>query len=340
MIDGPEKRTRREFVGGMARLAGSAGLLGLRPGAAAAEPPPETTRLRLYKFPGTCIAPMYVAEDLLRAEGFTSVEYLEFPEGAKGLPDRVGSGAVDITQWYLTPFIVAADKKAPIVFLSGVHTGCQELVAVGSIRSIRDLKGKTVVAPVGGVLNSFVMAMLGHVGLDHRKDVNVVEMTPADAIQAMTEGKADAFLATAPFAQELRAKKIGRVIANMATDRPWAQYFCCMLMSNREFVQRNPVATKRAMRAILKADQLCATEPERVARYLVDRGFTRNYDYALQAMKDVPYGRWRQYNPEDTLRFYALRLHEVGVIESTPKKLIADHASWRFLTELKKEMKA
>ena len=336
--DAPANRSRRAFAGGLA-LAGTASLLGLGSRAEAAEPLPETTRLRLYKFPGTCIAPMYVGEELLRAEGFASVEYLEFPEGPKGLADRVGSGAVDITQWYLTPFIVAADKTVPIVFLAGVHTGCQELVAVGPIRTIRDLTGKTVVAPVGGVLNSYVMAMLGAVGLDPRKEVNVVEMTPADAVKSMAEGKADALLATPPLAQELRAKKIGHVIANMATDRPWSQYFCCMLMSNREFVQKHPVATKRAMRAILKADQLCATEPERVARYMVDRGFTRNYDYALQSMKDIPYGRWRQYNPEDALRFYALRLHEVGVIESTPKKLIAEHTNWRFLAQLKKEMK-
>ena len=330
--------SRRQFVGGLT-LAGTAGLLGLRPEAAAAEPPPETPRLRLYKFPSTCLAPQYMADELLRAEGFTDVQYLEFPEGVKGLYDRVGSGAVDITQWYLTPFLVAADKKTPIVFLSGVHIGCQELVAIGPIRSIRDLKGKTVVATAGGVLNSFVVAMLGHVGLDYRKDVTVVEMTPTEAVQSLAEGKVHAFLATASLAQELRAKKIGHVIANMATDRPWSQYFCCMLVASREFVRKHPVATKRAMRAILKADQICALEPERVARVIVDRGFTKSYDYALQAMKDIPYGRWRQYDPEDAVRFYALRLHEAGVIESTPQKIIAGHTDWRFLNELKKELK-
>jgi ABC-type nitrate/sulfonate/bicarbonate transport system substrate-binding protein len=154
--------SRRQFVGGLT-LAGTAGLLGLCPEEATAEPPPETPRLRLYKFPSTCLAPQYMADELLRAEGFTDVQYLEFPEGVKGLYDRVGSGAVDITQWYLTPFLVAADKKTPIVFLSGVHVGCQELVAIGPIRSIRDLKGKTVVATAGGVLNSFVVAMLGQI---------------------------------------------------------------------------------------------------------------------------------------------------------------------------------
>ena len=75
------------------------------------------------------------------------------------------------------------------MFLSGVHVGCQELVAIGRIRSVRDLKGKTVVAPVGGVLNSIVAVMLGHVGLDYRKDVNFVEKTPAEAIQLLPKGR-------------------------------------------------------------------------------------------------------------------------------------------------------
>jgi NitT/TauT family transport system substrate-binding protein len=338
MRDQRARWNRRQFVARLT-LAGTAGLLGLRPGEAAAEPPPETPRLRLYKFPGICLAPQYVAEGLLQAEGFTDVQYLAFPEGARGVYDRVGSGAVDFTQWYLAPFIVAADKKVPIVFLSGVHVGCQELVAIGQIRSIRDLKGKTVVAPVGGALNSIVAVMLGHVGLDYRTDVNFVEKTPAEGIQLLAEGKVDAYLATPPFGQELRAKKIGHVIINTATDRPWSQYFCCMLVGNREFVRKHPVATKRVMRAILKADQICALEPERVARDIVDRGFIKSYDYALQTMKDVPYGRWRQYDPEDAVRFYALRLHEAKVIETTPQKVIAEHTDWRFLNELKKELK-
>jgi NitT/TauT family transport system substrate-binding protein len=112
-----------------------------------------------------------------------------------------------------------------------------------------------------------------------------------------------------------------------------------MLVGNPDFVRKHPVATKRAMRAILKADQVCALEPERVARDIVDRGFTKSYDYALQTMQDVPYGRWRQYDPEDAVRFYALRLHEAKVIESTPQKIIAEYTDWRFLNELKKELK-
>jgi NitT/TauT family transport system substrate-binding protein len=337
MRDAWVRWNRRRFVQGLT-LAGTAGLLGLGPEAVGAEPPPETPRLRLFKFPGICLAPQYVAEALLRAEGFTDVQYLEFPEGGAGVYDRVGSGAVDITQWYLVPFIVAADRKAPIVFLSGVHVGCQELVATARTRTIRDLKGRTIAAPFGG-LNTIVFAMLAHVGLDYRTDVNFVEKAPREAIELMADGRVDAYLATPPIVQELRAQKIGHVLVNMATDRPWSQYFCCMLVSNQEFVRKHPVATKRALRAILKAEQVCALEPERVARTIVDRGFTTSYDYALQTMKDVPYGRWRHYDPEDAVRFYALRLHEAKVIESTPQKIIAQGTDWRFLNELRKELK-
>jgi NitT/TauT family transport system substrate-binding protein len=106
-----------------------------------------------------------------------------------------------------------------------------------------------------------------------------------------------------------------------------------------DFVLKHPVATKRAVRAILKANELCALEPERAARTIVDRGLTKSYEYALQTMNDVPYGRWREYDPEDTVRFYALRLHEVGMIKNTPQKIIAQGTDWRFLNELKKELK-
>ena len=61
---------------------------------------------------------------------------------------------------------------------------------------------------------------------------------------------------------------------------------------------------------------------------------------ALQTLTDNPYDKWREYDPEDTLRFYALRLHEVGLIKSSPQKIIAEGTDWRFLTELKRELKA
>jgi NitT/TauT family transport system substrate-binding protein len=73
---------------------------------------------------------------------------------------------------------------------------------------------------------------------------------------------------------------------------------------------------------------------------LVDAGFTPRYDFALETLKELPYDRWRQFDPEDALRFFALRLHEVGMIRSSPNALLADGTDWRFLNEIKRELKA
>ena len=142
-----------------------------------------------------------------------------------------------------------------------------------------------------------------------------------------------------PGSIELRRRKIGHVLINITTDPPWSQYSCCLIASTREFVNKHPVATKRALRAILKGTNMCAVEPDRAAQLLVEGGRTLQYDLVRQVLKEIPYDRWRDYNPEDTVRFYALRLHEVGMIKSTPQKIIAEGTDWRFLNELKKELK-
>ncbi len=135
--------------------------------------------------------------------------------------------------------------------LAGVHSGCFELFGTERVRAIRDLKGKTVaVLGLGEAEHVFVSSMLAHVGLDPRKDVRWVASPPVDSIHRLAEGSVDAYLAFPPFAQELRARKIGHVVTNSTVDRPWSQYFCCMVVGRSEFVRKHPVATKRAIRAV------------------------------------------------------------------------------------------
>ena len=112
------------------------------------------------------------------------------------------------------------------------------------------------------------------------------------------------------------------------------------MSANREFAQKNPVATKRALRAILKGSEICASDPDRGAKAYLDLGYKINPEYARQALREIPYGRWRDYNPDETVRFYALRLREAGMVKAAPQKLIAQGTDWRFLNELKREMKA
>ena len=330
--------TRRQFLESTSVL-GAASLLGYSR-IAAAEPPPETRKIRLVHAPAICFAPQYLAEELLRLEGFSEVSYVEDISGKS--VDGILSGRADLTMDAAATTVYTMDGRQSLVALAGIHAGCYELFGNERVQAIRDLKGKTVsVSTLGGADHVLLASMLAYVGMDPRKDVNwIVGDKAMDAMRLFVEGKADAFMGFAPAPQELRAKNIGHVIVNTAQDRPWSQYFCCMLVGNPEFVAKNPVATKRALRAYLKAADICAQEPERVARFLAAKGYDPHYEIGLDVLKSLPYRRWRDANPEDTLRFLALRLHEVGMIKSTPQKLIAQGTDWRFLNELKKELKA
>jgi NitT/TauT family transport system substrate-binding protein len=331
---------RRTFLANAATL-GAASLLGL-PRTAEAEPPPETTRLRVFASPIPCKAPEYVARELLRAEGFTDVRYLEYPsEVTSSPPDGVLSGVADITLSYAPKALFYIESGAPIVLLAGSHIGCIELVASHRVRSIRDLRGKTVaISSFGSAEHVFISMFVAYVGVDPSKDINwIVRPTYTDHVRLFLEGKFDAFVTSPPASVELREKNIGHVLINTTVDNPWAHYHCCFVVCAKDFVGRYPVATKRALRAYLKATDLCARDPARVARIIADQGLAR-YDYTLKMLEEIPYGRWRDYDPEDAVRFYALRMRELGMLKGTPKRIVAKGTNWRFLNALRTELKA
>jgi|SRR5436305_5797539 len=334
-------QNRRRFLAALSS-AGAAGLIGA-PKSFAQEPAPETTAVRFPKYTNNvnnvCGAPLYVMDELLRAEGFTDIRYIATDSGATGVR-LVASGEADFDNAFAGTQISMIDAGGRISMLGGLHIGCYELFANGDIRGIRDLKGRTVgVQHLGSSPHLLVSSMASYVGLDPTKDIKWVVSASDNPMELFATGQIDAFLGFPPEPQELRARKAGHVIVNTTRDRPWSQYFCCMVGGNRDFVRNHPVATKRVLRAIIKATDFCAAEPARAAQKIVDLGFAGQYDYALQALQEIPYGKWRAYEPEDTLRFYALRLREVGMIKSTPAKIIAEGTDWRLWNELRRELK-
>jgi NitT/TauT family transport system substrate-binding protein len=329
---------RRKFLADTSMWA-LASTLGL-PQMAVAEPPPETTRIRLVKVPAYCLAPEYLAEELLRLEGFSEIEYVAINRPAA--PEMLLADRADISAH--TPAAAMADLDAgrPFVVLAGLHHGCYELVANEPIRRVRDLKGRRVgVSAMGGLEYYFIASMVAYVGMDPRKDIEWVDMDGYERVMpSFLEKKVDAILAFGGEPDYLRANNIGRTLLSTTDDRPWEQYFCCMVASRQDFVAKHPIATKRALRAILKAADLCARKPELAARLIVEKGYESDYQAALKLLKALSYTRWRTFNPEDSLRFYGIRLYDVGMIKTSPNKLIAQGSNWRFVNELKRELKA
>jgi NitT/TauT family transport system substrate-binding protein len=329
-------QNRRHFLSGLSAI-GVAGVFTHVPNAAA-EPPPETKTVRLPRWirGAYCWAGGYLAEELIRAEGLNVYYYQADPTVDQAV--WIARGETDFSINHPPLHITSIDEGVPIKVLSGLHSGCLELIAKEHIRSIRDLRGKRVYVGIReGTADVMLNVMAVYVGLNPKTDIQWVnEGKPVDLF---AQGKIDAFLGAPPIPQQLRAKGIGHVILNITTDPPWSQYFCCMVSARSEFVEKYPVATKRVLRAILKASDFCASNPVLAAQQLADRGFIESYEFALKTLGDIRYDRWREYDAEDSLRFYALRMQETGIIKSSPKEIIANGTDWRFLNELKRELK-
>jgi NitT/TauT family transport system substrate-binding protein len=332
-------QSRRDFLVS-ASLAAGGSVLGTR-ASLADEGPPETTTVRLPKFfPASCDTPVYFAERLLRAEGFTDVHFVAGESGVDS-SEWIARGELDFDWNYPANHIASIEAGVPITVLAGMHSGCLELIANDSVNSVAELKGKRVgVDRFSSSPHVLVTLMAAYIGLDPTRDIEWVMNYDATSMQLFVDGKIDAFLAIPPEPQDLRDRHIGHTILATAVDEPWSQYFCCMLAGRAEYVRQYPVATKRVLRALLKAVDVCVSEPESVARRMIDGGFAASYDYALRTLSDARFDRWREFDPEDTMRFYALRMNEVGMIKSTPNQLIAQGTDWRFLNELKRELKA
>ena len=318
--------SRRRFLATLSS-AGAAALIGPAR-SSAQEAPPETTTIRLVKSPSICIAPQYVAGELLRAEGFTDIRYVPSDAGL-GQSAAMARGDVDLAMHFAAPLIIPIDGGEKITVVGGVHVGCFELIATERIRSIKDLKGRAVgVQGLGAATHVFLSTMAAHVGLNPAKDINWVTSPTITPRELFVDGKIDAFLSFPPEPQALRASKTGQVVVNSSVDRPWSQYFCCMLAGNRDFIQKHPIATKRAARH---------PEGDRLLRHRSDgggapHGRRRLLEPVRSRASDREGGalqRWRDYDPDDTLRFYSLRLREAGMIKSTPGRIIAEGTDWR-----------
>jgi len=329
--------SRRDFSAGLV-TAGAAGLVISGP-ALAADPPPEVSTLRMQRLPVICLAPHLVIEAFLKAEGFDGIEYVDSGGGISS-SELVATRKIDIATNFAGTIVHRQDQGWPLTAIGGMHVGCYELFAREPIRSVGDLKRRRVgITTFDSSAHLYLSIMATRIGLDPKRDIDWVTAEDGSALERYAAGETEAFLGFPPEPQELRSRGIDRVILNTVLDHPWSQYFCCMQYAHRDFVRENPVATKRFLRATYRAAEYCTSDPAGTARQIVDGGFADNYDHALETVRLIPYDLWHDYNSEDTMRYYALRLHEAGMLNNNPNSLIAEGTDWRFLNELRREMK-
>ena len=308
-------------------------------------PPPETTTVR-WVSPPPC-DPLWIAKDYLLEEGFTDIQMVRIPVTTT---EWLTADKADFNAGYGNLIVAGVDAGLPMVTLAGIHPGCFELFVTPGIATIRDLRGKTIAVNLKSASDQFFgffAILLAFVGVDARTEVNFIEV-PSDSAalrDAFLDGRSQAFIASGAFGPLLRRnpKNPGKVILDTTMDKPWSQYYCCNLVANRDWARKNPVATKRFTRAILRAADRVAKDKPRAAHEYVARGFYEkpaptDEDITNEVIRDLSYD-WREFDPEETLRFFALRLGDAKLIKSTPQQIIAQGSDFAYMRRLRTELK-
>jgi len=134
------------------------------------------------------------------------------------------------------------------------------------------------------------------------------------------EARSTPYLGFPPNLQELRARKIGRVVVNSSMDRPWSSISAVVCArGNREFVRRYPVATKRALRAILTIGwtlrwRAPRWSPVRCRQGVTKRNFNRPPNpppprlskggpHSQRKKRGAARRPWREFDPKTPARF-------------------------------------
>jgi NitT/TauT family transport system substrate-binding protein len=312
---------------------------------AATLPPPETTVVRLGAIP-TCDCALWLFEDMLREEGFTE---LKITGGA------VQRGEADFGSYYANLLVTQVDAGFPLLTVAGEHAGCIELWAAPGISSIRDLRGKTYEVfdrfttlgdrKAAGLFYGFLLSTLAHIGMDP-SELNLVDV-PADrdVIGDYLDGKADAVFLPVHNGPLMRRnpKRRGSVILDSTADKPWSQNYCCMLTVNRDWAKANPAATKRATRAFLRASDIVAKDRRAAVQVAIDKGVYKTNaaltpEILFETIAMLSYD-WRELDPEETMRFFALRLRDVKLIKKTPQQVLDEGTDFTYFRQLRKELK-
>jgi len=279
------------------------------------------------------------AERYLRQEGFTSIEITDAATGP-----ALASGKADMGVMFPPSLANSVQEGQRVVGLGGLHPGCVEIWAQQGIGSVKDLRGRTIVVrskALSDLSYSYTAVVLKYAGIDP-KDVNFVVQADADLVRLYIEGKNDAVFVATTGAAALKANPAnkGHIVHSMVMDDPWSKLDCCILVTTQDWYRTNPVAAKRAVRAIFRAADFQPADRADAVELVTNKGLfggANNFDNVLTAANMVP-ANWRELDAEKSLRFYGQLLADVGLLKTSVDE-VAKALDLRILHELRTELK-
>lgn len=231
----------------------------------------DSNKVRVGYVGITCEAPIFTAVE----KGFFKEEGLDVSLVKcdwKNYKDVLALGGYDVTHHLIMYFLKPIEQGLDVKFTGGIHRGCLRLQASfnGKIRSIKDLRGKRIGVPgMGTPPFIFANRVLGANGIDPSKEITWIVFPAGELGLALDKGEVDAVGTSEPIGSMLVAQ--GKVwnIADQATDMPYADEYCCAVITSGKFLAKNPKATAAATRALLKAAKWVEANPRAAAELSV-----------------------------------------------------------------------
>lgn len=230
------------------------------------------TKVRIGHSGSTCETPLFVAYErgLYKEEGL-DVELIKgnFDINKEGL----ATGKIDVSDGLPLQWIKPIEQGLDIKFTAGIHTGCIRLLApLGSnIKQLKDLRGKTIGVPnIGGGPMNFVARLLVIDGIDVKTGVTWKAFPAPQLETALEKGEVDAIAVTDPTAQQVLDNGKVRVVADSATHEHFKDEYCCLVVISGRLIKESPETAAAVTRAILKAGQWVAKNPQAAAKIAVD----------------------------------------------------------------------
>ena len=303
-------------------------------------PHPETKTIRLALAP--CDTPLMIAERYLQEEGFTDVQFGVAPSVA-----ALTDGKADLVITYPPWLTSAAEGGKAVIAIGPLHPGCLELWAPTNVATLKDMRGRTVVVRAktpDDPTYPYMAIGLKNAGVDP-SEVNFVVQPDANLTQLFLGGKSDLlFLATTPLvAFKSNPANVAKfhVVLDQAMEAPWSQQNCCFLTVTTDWLRANPVAAKRALRAVYRAADSLPKDRADAAKIATDKGLfggAANVELVRGAANMVPYD-WRKYDIAESMRFHGKLLNAVGLLKLTPGEIVTKATDPRFAKELATELK-
>src|SRR6266480_2730708 len=190
--------------------------------------------------------------------------------------DVLALGGFDVTHHLVMYFLKPVEQGLDVKFTGGIHRGCLRVQAVakGNIRSIRDLRGKSIGVPEMGT-PPFIFAnrVLGAQGIDPGKEISWIVFPAGELGLALDKGEVDAVANSEPIGSLLLADGKVRNIADQAADVPYKDEYCCAVLVNGKYLAKNPKAAAAATRALLKAAKWVEANPAAAAKLSVEKKY-------------------------------------------------------------------